>query len=79
MTKQEEIRGKAQEGPDQTIGGWTCQHCGVTGLDVIEKRVRVYGQCYEVRDNCQDERTCWMRWDKQNDLMGFNLEVRYNG
>ena len=66
----------AQESPDQPIGGLTCQHCGFTGPDVIKKRVRIYGRHYEVRDYCQDERACWARWDKQNDLMGFNLEVR---
>ena len=65
----------AQENPDQTIGGLTCQHCGETGLDVETECVRIYGEHYEVRDNCQDERACWARWDKQNDLTGWNLEV----
>ena len=70
------LRGKAQENPDQTIGGLTCQHCGETGLDVETESNYVGGRGYVKGNYCQDIRACGVRWDKQNDLMGWNLEVR---
>ncbi|KKM03806.1 hypothetical protein LCGC14_1770650, partial [marine sediment metagenome] len=60
---------------DQTAGGLTCQHCGETGSDVETESIHVGGPGYVKYDYCQDERACWTRWDKQNDLTGWNLEV----
>ncbi len=51
---------------DQTIGGLTCQHCGVTNPDVEPTKVYVGGQGYVERNYCQDFYPCWARFDNAN-------------